>query len=100
MDKYISQLRKEIRFKRYSHRTEKAYVGWVRRFLKYIHKQNIKGDYENKIRSFLNFLAEKRNVAASTQNQALCSLIFFYEQILDLEVGTLQNLKYASTCIM
>ena len=96
MDKYISQLRNEIRFKRYSYQTEKAYVGWVKRYLKFIHKMDIKGNYENKIRTFLNYLAESRNVSASTQNQALCSLIFFYEQILNLEVGTLQNLKYAS----
>jgi len=96
MNKYISELRKEIRFKRYSYRTEKAYVGWVKRYLKFIHNQSIKGNYEHKIRTFLNYLVEKRNVSASTQNQALCSLIFFYEQILDIEVGTLRNLEYAS----
>lgn len=96
MDKYIRQLTKEIRLKRYSYQTERAYVGWVKRYLRFIHRNNIQGNYENKIRTFLNYLTEKRNVAASTQNQALCSLIFFYEQILDIEVGTLKNLKYAS----
>lgn len=77
MDKYIRQLRKEIRLNRYSYQTERAYVGWVKRYLRFIHEKNIRGNYENKIREFLNFLTEKRNVAASTQNQALCSLIFF-----------------------
>lgn len=96
MDTYIRQLRKEIRLKRYSYQTERAYVGWIKRYLRFIHKNNIEGNYENKIRTFLNYLSEKRNVAASTQNQALCSLIFFYEQILDLNVGRLQNLTYAS----
>lgn len=96
MDKYINQLRKEIRLGRYSYQTERAYVGWVKRYLKFLHKRNIQGNYEDKIRAYLNFLTEKKNVAASTQNQALCSLVFFYEHILDVEVGTLQNLKYAS----
>jgi integron integrase len=40
---------------------------------------------EDNIRGFLNHLASNRNVAASTQNQALSALIFLYEQVLDLE---------------
>jgi site-specific recombinase XerD len=96
MDKYLNQLRKEIRLGRYSYQTERAYVGCVKRYLKFLHKMNIQGNYEDKISAYLNFLTEKKNVAASTQNQALCSLVFFYEHILDIEVGTLQNLKYAS----
>ena len=62
----------------------------------FIHNNKIPGNYENKIVSFLNYLTEHRNVAASTQNQALCSLIFFYEHILDMNIGSLSNLSYAS----
>lgn len=95
MKAYLNKLRNEIRLKRYSYQTEKAYLGWVKRYLRFLHKQNITGNYEEKIIEFLNYLTEKRNVAASTQNQALCSLIFFYEQVLGINVGTLQNLRYA-----
>lgn len=95
MKTYLNKLQREIRLKRYSYQTEQAYLGWVKRYFLFLHKNNITGNYENKIIAFLNHLTEKRNVAASTQNQALCSLVFFYEQILDKKVGTLSNLSYA-----
>lgn len=96
MTSYLEKLKTEIRLKRYSYRTEQAYLGWVKRYLLYLHKNKITGNYEDKIVAFLNYLTEQRNVAASTQNQALCSLIFFYEQILNINVGSLSNLSYAS----
>ncbi len=36
--------------------------------------------------AFLTHLASERNVAASTQNQALNALIFLYEQVLGVEL--------------
>lgn len=96
MKSYLEKLKKEIRLKRYSYRTEQAYLGWIKRYLLYLHKQNISGNHEEKIVAFLNHLTEDRHVAASTQNQALCSLIFFYEQVLKLNIGSLANLSYAS----
>lgn len=96
MKLHIDKLRKEIRLKHYSYQTEQAYVGWVKRYLRYLHKNQITGTYEEKLVSFLNELTEGRNVSASSQNQALCSLVFFYEQILDLPVGELRNISYAS----
>jgi integron integrase len=96
MKKYLEKLQHEVRRKRYSYQTEKAYLGWIKRYLYYLHRNSVEGEYEYKITSFLNYLTQERNVSASTQNQALCALVFFYEQILDKPVGTLQNLEYAS----
>jgi len=93
---YLEKLKKEIRLKRYSYRTEQAYLGWVKRYLVFLHENKITGNYEDKIVTFLNHLTEQRNVAASTQNQALCSLIFFYQHILNMNIGSLSNLSYAS----
>lgn len=47
---------------------------------------------EGEIRDFLSFLATQRNVAASTQNQALAASLFLYREVLgrpleDVEVG-------------
>lgn len=50
---------------------------------------------EAEVVEFLNYLATKRNVAASTQNQALCAIIFLYKYILDDPLEELQNLKRA-----
>ena len=33
------------------------------------------------IQAFLTWLAVERNVAASTQNQALCALLFLYREV-------------------
>lgn len=96
MKTYLEKLKKVIRLKRYSYRTEQAYLGWVKRYLVFLHKRKISGNYEEKIVAFLNYLTEHRNVAASTQNQALCALVFFYEHILNMNVGSLSNLSYAS----
>ncbi len=45
--------------------------------------------------AFLNYLAVERRVAASTQNQALSALVFLYRNVLNIEVGYLNNLKRA-----
>lgn len=96
MKKYLNQLRREIRNRRYSYQTEKAYTGWIKRYLFYLHKNRISGDRQEKITSFLNYLTQKRHVSASTQNQALCSIVFFYDHVLLKPVGHLHNLEYAS----
>jgi hypothetical protein len=50
---------------------------------------------EKGIVRFLNYLAQSRDVAASTQNQALCAIVFLYKNVLKSEVGNLKNLKRA-----
>jgi site-specific recombinase XerD len=50
---------------------------------------------ESDIVSYLNHLANDRNVAASTQNQALSAIIFLYEHVLNIQGDNLQNLKRA-----
>jgi integron integrase len=43
---------------------------------------------ESEIEKFLSHLAVERNVAASTQNQALCSLIFLYKTVLGVDLDS------------
>lgn len=76
MNKYISQLRKEIRFKRYSYQTEQSYFNWVKRFVLFHNLTHPKKIREREVVEFLNHLAMERNVAASTQNQALSTRVF------------------------
>lgn len=51
---------------------------------------------QHHITQFLSHLANQRNVAASTQNQALCALVFFYRHILQQPFGWLDDLERAS----
>ena len=50
---------------------------------------------ENEISRYLSFLAERINVSASTQNQALCAIIFLYKNIVKKEIGTVDNICWA-----
>jgi integron integrase len=50
---------------------------------------------DSEVREFLIDLAEKRNVSASTQNQALNALVFLYREVLELPLGKLESLVRA-----
>ena len=72
--KLLDRARSDLRVKRYSIRTEKAYIDWIRRFILFHGKGHPNEMGEQKISAFLAHLAVDRNVAASTQNQAFCAL--------------------------
>jgi integron integrase len=78
----MDRLRAQIRLRHFSLRTEEAYTGWVRRYIVFHGKRNPDQMGEGEIRDFLSFLASQRNVAASTQNQALAALLFLYREVL------------------
>src|SRR6266567_1640700 len=80
-----------MRTRRYSLRTEQAYVDWVRRFILFHGKRHPRDMAEQEIVEFLTHLATKQNVSASTQNQALSALLFFYQQFLDRKLGRLDG---------
>lgn len=63
--------------------TEKIYWGWIKRFIRYhdlAHPSDLDAEA---VRDFLNHMASGRNVAASTQNQALNALVFLYRHVLN-----------------
>jgi len=73
----------------YSLRTEEAYVGWVKRFIKYHAGRHPREMGGPEVRAFLEHLAVEGNVSASTQNQALQGLIYLYAHVLELPMGDL-----------
>lgn len=84
--KLLDQVRSAIRIRHYSIRTEKAYIQWIKR---YIHFHNIRHPEEmgeKEINQFLSYLAEKEKVSASTQNQALCAIVFLYKHVLKIDL--------------
>lgn len=80
--RFLDTVRDVARYRQLSYRTEQAYVHWIRRFILYHQKQHPRDLGESQIRDFLTHLARDRNVAASTQNQALNALVFLYTQVL------------------
>lgn len=89
----MDQLRDELRRRNYSYRTDQAYTGWIKRLLKFCKFKHPMRITPDEITRFLNYLAIQRNVSASTQNQALCAIVFLYREILDQDLPHLENLK-------
>ena len=71
--KLLDQVRQAIRTLHYSYMTEKAYVGWIKRFIFFHGKQHPAEMGEPEVAKFLSSLATDSKVSASTQNQALAS---------------------------
>lgn len=84
-----------IRRKHYSYATEKNYVNWILRFIRYHNLRHPKDMAEKEIIEFLSYLANKRKVSSSTQNQALNAIIFLYKQVLSLDIGDLSSFARA-----
>jgi integron integrase len=82
-----------LRVKHYSIRTEQAYVDWIRRFILFHGKRHPDIMGEEEIAAFLTHLAVQRHVAASTQNQALCALLFLYNQVLEPKLDFMEKIE-------
>jgi len=93
--KILDQVRYAIRVRHLSYRTEQAYVDWIRRFILFHNKRHPDEMDETYISQFLTYLAVRRNVAASTQNQALSAILFLYRQVLKKEIGWVENVERA-----
>jgi integron integrase len=93
--KLLDQVREAIRMRHYSVRTEEAYVGWIKRFIFFHGKRHPLEMGQQEITQFLSALAVKEHVSASTQNQALCALLFLYREILALDIGWLEDIVRA-----
>lgn len=91
----IQQCRVEIRRRSYSIRTEKAYISWLERFFYFTGRILVDEMSEVHITSFLQTLAVTKNVTASTQNQALNSLMFLFKQVLNRELNKLDEFTRA-----
>ena len=91
----LDQVREVIRIKRYSIRTEEAYVQWIKRFILFHDKRHPRDMGPEEIRQFLTHLAMTRRVAASTQNQALSAILFLYKSVLQQDIGWIDEIVWA-----
>ena len=91
----VEALRREIRLRHYSRRTEEAYVRWVVRFVRFQGMRHPRELGKAEVEGFLSWLAETRRVAASTQTQALAALLFLYKHVLRVELPWLDEVVRA-----
>ncbi len=80
------EFHKAIRLRAYSRRTENSYWGWVVRFVLFHKKRHPREMGSPEITAFLSHLATAGRVSPSTQNQALCALLFLYRHVLGMDL--------------
>ena len=90
--KLTDELRKKLRYKHMSYRTEQAYVGWVRRFILFHHKRHPREMGKPEIECYLTYLANDYGVSASTHHQALSALLFLYKEVLGIDLPWLDEI--------
>ena len=78
----LDEVRATLRLEHYSRRTETTYIDWIKRFILFHGKRHPAEMGADEVREFLTYLAAEKNVAASTQNQALSALLFLYRVVL------------------
>jgi site-specific recombinase XerD len=93
--KLIENVRNVICMKHYSIRTEETYISWIKRYIFFHNKRHPSEMSENEISEFLTYLAVKKHVAASTQNQALNALLFLYNKVLKQNIGLIDDVERA-----
>ena len=91
----LERVRDRIRARHLSFRTEKTYLYWIRRFIRF-HKMRHPREMEApEIEEFLTSLAVVNKVSAATQNQALAGVLFLYRDVLELDLPWLANVVRA-----
>ena len=86
-------MRMEIQRRKYSTRTEKIYLYWVRQYIYFHNKQHPATLTSQHINQFLTHLTSVKKASGSTQSQALNAIAFLYKQVLNIDLGELDFLR-------
>ncbi len=90
-------VRHAIRVRHYSFRTERTYIHWIRRYVLFHDRRHPREMGAAEVTSFVSWLANSRNVAAATQNQALAAVLFLYRGVLGVDLPWLTEVVRAKT---
>lgn len=89
----VQELRKRMRLLHNKRSTEDAYVSWLVRFMKFWDTEDPSGLGEQHIGEFLTDLAVTCEVVAGTQNQALCAILYYYQNVVGRELNFINRVK-------
>ena len=88
----LDRVRREVRYRHYALSTEKAYVYWVKFFVKFQGLRHPREMGVAEVEAFLSHLANERQVSPSTHRQALAALLFLYGAVLKVDLPWLQEI--------
>ncbi|TWO72521.1 integron integrase [Caenimonas sedimenti] len=89
----LDQVRERARYLHYSLSTEKAYLYWVRFFIRWHGLKHPRDMGAAHVEAFLAMLATERHVSPSTHNQALSAILFLYREVLAIKLPWLDNMQ-------
>jgi integron integrase len=97
----LQNVRDRIRLKRYTLSTERSYLHYIVDYIHWCKKRN-DGVFvhpaelgSEDIRAYLLYLSTQRHVSASTQNSALCALLFLYRHALEIDLPDVKNIEWS-----
>lgn len=88
----LDQVRERVRYLHYSLRTERAYLYWIRYFVRWHGLRHPREMGVREVEAFLTMLANERRVSSSTHNQALSALLFLYRGVLGVDLPWMNEL--------
>jgi integron integrase len=88
-------IRQALRVEHYAYKTEKIYVHWIGRFIRFHNGRKPSEMGATEIHQYLSHLAINKDVAPSTQNQALNAIVFLYTKVLKKDAGDFSNFPRA-----
>jgi site-specific recombinase XerD len=91
----LEEVKFRIRARHMSFRTEKTYLHWIRRFIRFHDRRHPRQMGAAEVEAFLTSLAVTNQVSASTQNQALAALLFLYREVLEIDLPWLTEVVRA-----
>ncbi len=95
--KLLTQVRERVRYHHYALSTEKAYCHWIRAFIRFHGLRHPSNMGRVEVEAFLSFLANERQVSASTHKQALSALLFLYREVLRIDLPWLGEIGRPKT---
>lgn len=92
---FLNEVRETIRLKRFSLSTEQTYLHYIHEYIVFNGKKHPSALGRDHIRAYLSHLALEKHVAASTQNVALAALMFLYKDVLEVDLGHIEDVVRA-----
>ena len=89
----LDQVRERARYLHYSLRTEKAYLYWIRFFIRWSGLKHPRDMGSAEVQAFLTMLANERQVSSSTHSQALSAILFLYREVLGIDLPWITDLE-------
>jgi len=94
MSAFLDDCRTRMRAQNLAYKTEKTYIHWIRRFILFHDKRHPNEMSEPEVAQFITWLASDRLCSSSTQNLALCALVFLYRHVVCQELKRIDGIQF------